>query len=199
MKKTIKILIANALLIIGTIASTHAETLVQPLHVALKAYGDGANPSITIQTPQLIRYLVGAKVPSGHLYLVTPVGNTPGTTGNLNAFLRIKSGTNTVAEISSPGQFNLFQDVAALRKIATNRITSRAVNRFSIDFNGVQAEFQGFSIWNILQKTTASGVDLSGAGAFTSNVNGWISINGITDGAMPVSGIIFADPPVVRP
>jgi hypothetical protein len=60
----------------------------------------------------LIGYFAGTNVPNGHLYLVTPMGNVPGVLGDLNGFLRITSGTTTVLEIPSPGQFNIYQDSA---------------------------------------------------------------------------------------
>jgi hypothetical protein len=136
---------------------------------------------------------MGTNVPNGHLYLVTPMGNAPGTTGDLNAFLRITSGATTVLEITSPTQFNLFQDVAALKTTGTT-ISSHALNRFSIDSGSVRAELQGISTWNISQKVV-NGVDVSGSGAFHSNVNGWISIYSVTQESVPISGTISAASP----
>src|SRR4051794_16274346 len=110
---TIAIAVASAFLIFGVGASCHAQELVQSLSVNLTAF-DGTKV-IKIGTSRLIKYFVGTNVPNGRLQLVTPSGgNPPGTIGNLNAFLRIKSGSTIIYEIHSPDQFNLYQDAAAL-------------------------------------------------------------------------------------
>jgi len=140
---------------------------------------------------------VGTNVLNGHLYLVTPMGNAPGTTGGLSAFLRITSGATTVLEITSPTQFNVYQDVAALR---TNGLTivTHALNRFSIDSGSVRGELQGISTWNISQRPV-KGVDVSGTGSFQSSVNGWIAIYNVTQEGVPVSGVIVAGRPTPGP
>ena len=100
------------------------------------------------------------------------MGNAPGMTGALNAFLRITRGATDHIEIPSLTEFNLYQDLAALR---TNGVTisAHALNRFSIDSGSVRAELQGaFDLEHLTGPV--SGVDLSGTGSFTSTVNGWI-------------------------
>ncbi len=193
MKKQIKITIASALLVLLTGASSPAQNLVQSLGVSLTGYDTVSNRTVKIGTRELIQYLAGTNVANAHLYLVTPGGNPPGAIGNLNAFLRITSGTNTVLEITSPGQFNLYQDFAALK---TNGLTtsSRALNRFSFDSGSVRAELQGLSSWHISQKPV-NGADVSGAGVFQSSVNGWIQIYNVNESAMPVGGVIVAGSP----
>jgi hypothetical protein len=197
MKRKIRIAVAGVLFILGTVAQSQAQNLVQSLSVKLTAYDTASNRTIRIGTKELIQHFAGMNVPDGHLYLVTPAGNAPGTTGDLNAFLRITSGATTVLEIPSPAEFNLFQDAAALR---TNRtaISARALNRFSIDSGSVRAELQGISTWRISQKLV-NGVDVSGAGSFQSSVNGWISIYNVTQPGVPVSGSIVASSPKPGP
>ncbi len=193
MKRQMKIAVGGLLLILGTIAQSHAQYLVQSLSVSLTAYDTVGNRTFKIGTKDLIQYFVGTNVPGGHLLLVTPAGNAPGATGDLNAFLRITSGATTVLEIPSPTQFNLFQDVAAL-KTSGMTISSHALNRFSIDSGSVRAELQGISTWKI-PLALVNGVDVSGSGSFQSNVNGWISIYNVTQSIVPVSGNIVASSP----
>lgn len=144
MKRKIRIAVAGALSILGTAVQSHAQNLVQSLNVSLTAYDTVRNRTIRIGTKQLIQYFMGTNVPNGHPYLVTPLGNAPGTTDNLNAFLRITSGATTVLEITSPTEFNVYQDTAALRNNDTT-ISIHALNRFSIDSGSVRAELQGIS------------------------------------------------------
>ena len=196
MKTPLKIAIASAWFI-GPIASSQAQNLVQTLSVNLTAYDTVKNRTVRIQTPDLINQFVGTNVPAGHLYLVTPIGNAPGSIGDLNAFLRITSGSKTVLEIPSPTQFNLYQDTVALR---TNRsiIISYALNRFSIDSGSVQAELQVLSTWTI-RLASGNQVDLSGSGIFSSSVNGWIWIYNVTQPYVPAAGTIYAGAPRAGP
>jgi len=193
MKQTIQIAVAISLMLIVSVANSQAQNLVQSLSVSLTAYDTVGNRTIRIGTQQLIRYFVGTNVPNGHLYLVTPSGNTPGAIGNLNAFLRITSGSATIYEIPSPDQFNVYQDFAVLRTSGLT-ISSHALNRFSIDSGSVRAELQGLSNWNISQRTV-SGLNMGGAGSIYAKVNGWISIYNVTDSAVPVGGLIVAGRP----
>jgi hypothetical protein len=179
--------------IVGTLVQSHAQNLVQSLSVSLTAYDTVGNRTLRIGTKELIQSFMGTNVPNGHLYLVTPMGNAPGTTGNLNAFLRITSGATTVLEITSPDQFNLYQDAATLGTAGTT-ISAHALNRFSIDSGSVRAELQGISTWNI-SRALVNGVDLSGTGSFQSSVNGWITIYNVTQPAVPLSGTIVASRP----
>ncbi|MBC7979078.1 MAG: hypothetical protein H7Y36_00775 [Armatimonadetes bacterium] len=197
MKRKFRIALSGALVVFGTVLQSHAQHLVQPLTVSLTAYDTVGNKVIRIGTKELIRYLAGTNVPNGRLYLVTPTGNPPGITGGLSAFLRITRGTNTVLEIPSPAQFNVYQDVAVLR---TNGLTifTRALNRFSFDTGSVRAELQGNSTWNISERPVA-GVDVSGAGSFQSVANGWISIYNVTEKIVPINGIIVAGRPKPGP
>ena len=178
---------------LGAVAPSHGQNLVQSLHVQLTAYDTAGSRTINISTATLIRYFVGTNVPNGHLYLVTPVGNAPGTTDNLHAFLRITSGATTVFEVPSPNEFNIYQDFAALRTNGPN-ITSHALNRFSIDSGSVRAELQGLSLWSI-SRGQVNGADTSGAGAFRSSVNGWMAIYNVTQPGVPVRGTIIASRP----
>lgn len=193
MKKELRIVIGSVWLVLGMVAQSPAQHLVQSLEVQLTAYDTAGNRTIHIGTKTLIRYFVGTNVPNGHLYLVTPVGNAPGTTDNLNAFLRISSGTTTVFEIPSPGEFNIYQDFAALRTNGSS-ITSHALNRFSIDSGSVRAELQGISLWTIA-RSPVNGADTSGTGIFKSSVNGWIAIYNVTQQSVPVRGTITAGRP----
>jgi len=193
MKQTIKIAVVSALIIMGVVASGCAQNLVQSLSVNLTIHDPDRNRTITVTTSSLIRYLVGSSVPNGRLYLVTPVGNTPGQTGDLNAFLRITSGGRTILEVTSPDQFNLYQDTAALRNFNSTTLLSFALNRFSIDSGSVRWELQGLGGW-IIYKKTVHGVDISGSGMFTAHVNGWIQIQGVV-GMAPVTGTIIATIP----
>lgn len=197
MKQKFRIAVAGVMFILGTIAPSHAQNLVQSLKVSLTAYGPVNGQVIKIGTSQLIQYFMGTNVSDGHLYLVTPAGNPPGTIGNLNAFLRITSGTTTVAEIPSPTQFNIYQDFAALKTNGTV-ISAHALNRFSFDSGYVRGELQGFSTWNI-KATPVNGVDLSGTGSFVSNVNGWMAIFNVTQVSVPVRGVIIASAPKAGP
>ena len=185
------------LFILATVVQSHAQNLVQPLSVNLVAFDTVGNQTIRIGTQQFIRYLWGTNVPNGHLYLVTPAPNAPGTTDALGAFLRITSGTTTLYEIPSGTEFNLYQDVAVLR---TNRdiIYTHALNRFSFDTGYVRAELQGISTWTIWL-APFKGVDVSGAGAFTSQVNGWADIYNGTHSIAPISGTIIGLRPVPGP
>lgn len=196
MRTKIKIAVAAAVLLLGTVVHSQAQNLVQTLSVKLTAY-DTDGRVIKIGTSQLIQYIMGTNVPNGHLYLVTPGGNAPGTTGNLNAFLRITSGLTTVMEIPSPTQFNIYQDVASLKTKGTV-ISSHAINRFSFDTGYVRGELQGISTWNI-SAAPVNGVDLSGTGSFVSTVNGWMSIFNVTQDSAPVSGYIYAGRPISGP
>jgi hypothetical protein len=185
------------LLLLGAITPSHAQNLVQSLKVSLTAYDTVDGHAIRIGTSQLIQHFMGTNVPNGHLYLVTPVANPPGTIGNLNAFLRITSGTNTVWEISSPNMFNIYQDYAAL-KPKGNVVSAHALNRFSFDTGYVRGELQGLSTWNI-KTGLVNGMDLSGTGSFVSTVNGWMSIFNVTQDSVPVSGYISAGSPKAGP
>jgi hypothetical protein len=180
------------LLFLATAAQIRAENLIQPLSVSLVAYDTVGNRILSIGTQQFIRYLLGTNVADGHLYLVTPVGNSPGQTGALNGFLRITSGSTIIYEIPSISQFNLYQDVSVLSASGGGLLhASAAINRFSFDTGAVRAELQGISTWTIWNFRT-NGVPLWGAGAFTSHVNGWMNIYNVTHSEAPVSGTIIA-------
>lgn len=193
MKRKTKIAAAVVLFILGTLLPGHAQYLVQPLNVSLTAYDTVGNRTIRIGTRELIQYFAGTNVPNGHLYLVTPVGNAAGAIGNLNAFLRITSGTTTVLEISSPNEFNIYQDYAALRTNGA-AISSRALNRFSFDSGSVRAELQGISTWSV-PRGLVNGVDVSGTGSFQSAVNGWMAVYNVTQTVDPIKGTITAGRP----
>lgn len=197
MKRLLRIVVTGMVLMLGIVAQSHAQNLVQPLIVSLTAYDTSNNQPLRIGTRELIAHLTGTNVPNGRLYLVTPAGNTPGQIGNLGAFIRITSGTKTVLEIPSPSQFNVYQDAATLKTNGT-RIAGHALNRFSIDSGSVRAELQGLSTWNI-SLAPVSGVDTSGAGWFLSSVNGWIGIHNVTQQFAPASGAILAGPPKAGP
>ena len=195
MIKKITIAVAIVSFLLGTALQGHAQEIVQSLNVNLTIYDAGGRGTIHIGTKELIRHFTGTNVPHGHLFLVTPAGNAPGATGNLNAFLRIKRGSETVLEITSPTQFNVYQDVAPLPPSGTPRFI-RAVNRFSIDSGSVRAELQGLGLWSVPHRTV-NGVNVSGTGAFQSSVNGWISIFNVTQSVAPVRGVITAGQPHV--
>jgi len=197
MRRKIRIAAGGILFILGVVIQSHAQNLVQSLNVKLTAYDTVNNQAIKIGTKELIHHLTGTNTPDGHLYLVTPAGNAPGGTGGLGAFLRITSGATIVLEVSSPAEFNLYQDIAALKTTGTT-ISSHALNRFSIDSGSVRAELQGISTWKISQKPV-NGADVSGAGTFQSTVNGWISIYNVTQTDVPVSGLIVAGPAKAGP
>ena len=176
----------------GTLEVKSAN-LVQAISFNLTAnQGDGAK-TLKITTRDVIRYFTQTNVPGARLLLVTPDGNAPGTIDNLNAFLRVARGNEVILDVTSPDQFNFFQDSAALHVVGTHTI-SRAINRFSIDSGGFKAELQGFSTWNINQKLV-DGVDVSGTGAFVSSVNGVGSVDGVTTGSVTMHGTVTAGPP----
>jgi hypothetical protein len=132
-------------------------------------------------------------VPKGKLQLVTPAGNPPGLTSDLNAFLRVTSGNTTVTTVSSPASFNLFQ-YGAIIQTRGNHTVSHSVNSFSIDFGAFHAELQGASTWNIVSKNK-QGLNLGGSGTFTSNVNGVSTWDNVTLLAVPTQGTITASAP----
>jgi len=197
MKNKIAITVAVVSFILGTALPGYAQEIVQSLSVNLTIYDAAGRGTIIIGTEQMIRHFTGTNVPNGHLLLVTPPGNPPGAIGNLNAFLRITRGSETVLEIHSPDQFNLFQDVAPLPASGTPR-SIRAVNRFSIDSGSVRAELQGLGIWSV-PRAPVHDVDVSGTGSFQCSVNGWISIFNVTESLAPVRGSIIAGQPRVNP
>lgn len=188
MNKKIKILAAGMSFILGTLLPSHAQYLLQSVNANLTAYDTVGNRTVHIGTRELIQNFAGTNVPNGQLYLVTPLGNPAGFIGNLNAFLRITSGTTTVLEIPSPNEFNLYQDYVALRTNGA-AISTRALNRFSIDSGSIRAELQGISTWSV-PRGLVNGADVSGTGSFQSSVNGWISIYNVTESIAPVKGTI---------
>jgi hypothetical protein len=195
MKNKTAIAVAILSLVLGTFLPAHAQEIVQSLQVNLVIYDAAGRGTITIGTSQLIRHFTGSNVHNGRLLLVTPAGNAPGEIGNLNAFLRIKRGSETVLEIHSPTEFNIYQDVAPLRPGGTPRFI-RAVNRFSIDSGSIRAELQGIGLWSVPRRTV-NGVNVSGTGSFQCSVNGWISIFNVTQSDVPVRGVIIAGQPHV--
>jgi hypothetical protein len=182
MKQLTKIAVIGMLLVLGAIKQGSAQT-IQPLSVSLTAY----NPSgstvqrVRITTKDVIRSFASTNVPRGQLVLVVPAGGAD-TNGNLNAFIRIMSGTTVVQEVPSPASFNIFQDSAAVDTRGT-RTTIYALNRFSIDFGTLHAELQGFSTW------TASRAS-QGLGSFHSTVNGAGTVDDVTGTGVPMSGTI---------
>lgn len=182
----------TALLLAGALQS-NAQNLVQTLRISLITYNSETGKALSINTRDVIRYFTGENVPGARLELVTPAANQPGGVGNLNAYLRVvqKSG-EVLTEVTSPDQFNLFQDTA----VATAKgsaVLSRAINRFSIDFAQLHAELQGFSNWKI-RTSPVRGEDLSGAGSFTSAVNGIVTVDGVTQYS-PARGTVTASAP----
>jgi hypothetical protein len=198
MKRKIKIAVGCALLILGTVAQSRAQNLVQSISVNLMLYDTASSRNIVIDTQKFIYYLLGTNVPGAHLYLVSPgSGNAPGTIGAFNAFLRITRGSTTLLEIPNVSQFNIYQDVVALRTTGTT-IHARAINRFSFDTGGVRAELQGISAWTI-RLDLVNGADISGAGAFVSTVNGWMNVPGIIKDPAPVTGTIVINRAIPGP
>jgi hypothetical protein len=195
MKKQNMIVIVLLTFILGMAGPSRAQEIIQSLNVNLTLYGAAGHGNIRIGTKELIRHFTGTNVPNGHLYLVTPAGNTPGIIGNLNAYLRITQGQTTILEIHSPTEFNLYQDVAPLPSSGTPRLI-RALNRFSIDSGSIRAELQGIGLWSVPRRAIG-GVDVSGEGSFHCDVNGWISIFNVTESVAPARGIITAGQPHV--
>jgi hypothetical protein len=189
MKSKITTALGCILLLLGTAAQSRAQNLVQSISVNLMLYDTASSRNIVIDTQKFIYYLLGTNIPGAKLFLVSPgSGNAPGTTGALNAFLRITAGGAVLLEIPNPSQFNLYQDVVAARTSGTT-IHTRAINRFSFDTGGVRAELQGISAWTI-RLDLVNGTDISGAGAFVSTVNGWMDVPGIVADPAPVTGTI---------
>jgi hypothetical protein len=181
-----KNIVISLLLSIAITAQLHAQNLVQNLSVSLQGFNTQNQKLMVITTSDVIRYFIGTNVSGGQLQLVTPTGNPPGTVGNLNAFLRVRKNGTTLVEVPSPDNFNLFQDAAV--HIPPGYIGNwRAINRFSIDFAYLHAELQGYSIWTI-------GNTLSGSGSFTSSVNGYVTVDGVTLFS-PMHGTITASAP----
>src|SRR5258706_4811127 len=189
-----KINIVALLLLLGTVAHSHAQILVQPLKVNISLFDTEGNRKIQIYTTNFINYIMGTNVPNGKLYLVTPMGNPPGTTGALGAWLRIKSNGKIIYEVPSITQFNIYQDVSILTTTST-KITARALNRFSFDTGSVRAELQGFSTWTIW-RGLIQGQDVTGTGTFNSRANGWMDINNVTHGSALAQALIIAYEPI---
>src|SRR6516164_8455746 len=104
MERITRITASLTLLSLGSIAQTHAQSnLVQTLNIRLVAYNPSQNSNkvqlVRITTKDVIQAFARSAVPKGQLQLVTPPGNQPGTTGDLNAFLRVTSGNNIVTTI----------------------------------------------------------------------------------------------------
>lgn len=196
MNRKLQIMVAGALFAFAGLLQGQAQNLVQPLTVNLTAYDSADGHAIRIGTAQFIKYLTGSDVAHGKLLLVTPPGNAPGTIDALGSFLRITSGDTVVLEIPSPGEFNLYQDVAAL-VTKGSKVSGKAINRFSIDSGSVRSELQGFSTWTI-RTEPVHGQDVSGTGTFMSKVNGWIQIADVTQGTAVVTGTIAAGTPKVE-
>ena len=202
MQRITRIAAVLTLLSLGSMTQTHAQSnLVQNLNIRLVAYNPSQNSNnvqlVRITTKDVIQAFAGTAVPKGQLQLVTPPGNQPGTTGDLNAFLRVTSGNNTVTTIPSPDSFNLFQD-GAIVKTGGNHSVSHSLNRFSIDFGAFHSELQGHSTWNIVSKNQG-GLDMGGSGSFTSNVNGVSTWDSVTIADVPTQGTITASAPKPGP
>ncbi len=180
----------------GSAVTSHGQSnLVQTLNVRLTAYnqsGPNTVQAVRITTKDVIKAFAGADVTKGQLLLVTPTGNPPGTTGDLNAFLRVTSGSAIVTNVPTPDSFNLFQDAAIIQSHG-NHTVSHSLNRFSIDFGAFHAELQGYSTWNIVSKTQ-EGLDLGGSGSFVSNVDGVSTWDQVTVSSVPTQGTITAGP-----
>lgn len=188
-----KKILVGILLSVAAAAHLNAQQLVQNLTITLTAHDPFNNAkTLTVTTRDVIRHFYGENVAGGQLQLVTPLGNTPGGVGNLNARLRIVQRGTVLLEIPSPNNFNLFQDTTAVRTNGTI-ISSKAINRFSIEFGAFSAELQGFSSWTISTRLV-QGNDVSGSGSFTSSVNGIIAITDVTQFA-PARGTITASAP----
>jgi hypothetical protein len=192
MKRILKGIICCVAAVLGTVAQSQAANLIQELTVNLVIYDTVGNRVLYADTPTFILFLMGTNVPNGHLYLVTPPGNSPGQTGALGAHLRITSGSTIIYQIPSVSQFNVYQDVSVLTPSGNLIYSFAAINRFSFDTGYVRSELQGISTWTFFPDTI-SGVSLAGAGRFTSHVNGWISVHGVTHSEAPTSGTIFAN------
>ena len=197
MKRILKGTICCIAAVLGTIAQSQAANLIQELSINLVIYDTVGNRVIYADTPTFIRFLMGTNVPDGHLYLITPPGNSPGQTGALGAHLRITRGSTTIYQIPSVSQFNLYQDVSVLTPSGNVTYAFAAINRFSFDTGYVRAELQGISTWTFFSDRI-NGVSLSGAGRFTSHVNGWINVYGVTHSEAPTSGTIFASKATVN-
>jgi hypothetical protein len=197
MKKILKGVICCAAVMLGIVTQSHAANLIQEMTVNLTIYDTVGNRVLYADTPQFIRYLMGTNVPDGHLYLVTPPGNSPGETGALGSHLRITSGSRIIYQIPSVSQFNLYQDVSVLTPSGNVTYSFAAINRFSFDTGYVRAELQGISTWTFFYDVV-NGVSLSGAGRFTSRVNGWINVYGVTHSISPTSGTVFANKATVN-
>lgn len=197
MKKNLKGMICCAAVVLGMTAQSYAANLIQELTINLTIYDTVGNRILYADTPTFIRYLMGTNVPNGHLYLVTPPGNSPGQTGALGSHLRITSGSTIVYQIPSVSQFNMYQDVSVLTPSGNVTYSFAAINRFSFDTGYVRAELQGISTWTFFSDVI-NGVSLSGAGRFTSHVNGWINVYGVTHSESPASGTIFANRATVQ-
>jgi hypothetical protein len=190
-------LTAVGLLLAATAFHTPAQsTLVQTLNVHLTGNDTATDKPFSITTRDWIRYFLGTNVSGAQLQLVTPIGNPPGTTGNLGAFLRIVKGNEILMDVTSPDKFNLYQDTISM-KTSGSSVTVQAINRFSIDFGYLHAELQGFSNWHIATRLV-NGVDTSSSGSFTSSINGIATVDGFTQYS-PVRGSISASSPKPGP
>jgi hypothetical protein len=197
MERITRIAAVLTLLVLGKITQTHAQSnLVQTLNIRLVAYNHSQINNVQlvrITTKDVIHAFAGTAVPKGQLQLVTPSGNPPGLTSDLNAFLRVTSGSVIITNIPTPASFNLFQ-YGAIIQTRGDRTVSHSINSFSIDFGAFHAELQGVSTWNIVSKTK-QGLDLGGSGTFTSNVNGVSTWDNVTLLQVPTQGTITASAP----
>ena len=192
-KAQIRIATLAGLLLSAGLMESPGQNLVQNLTINLVAFDHVASGQVRITTRDVITYFAQTNIPGARLQLVTPGGNPPGTLGNLNAFLRVVKGEEILFEVPSPTAFNLYQDFAAIQTVGT-RTSGRTIDRFSFEFGLFQAELQGFSTWNFVERTV-DGVSVSGSGAFVSTVNGAVTVDGVTDEGIPTHGTIGASAP----
>jgi hypothetical protein len=193
-----------ALIVLGAAIPAGAQNARQTLAISLVAY-DQPQPNVVrtlrFTTKDVIRYLTGSNVISGQLFLVTPLASGILTnTGNMNSFLRITSRGATIMEVPTPDSFNFFQDsVVTVRRPTTT--TSYATDRYSIDFGGFHAELQAFNIWTAPHEGTRTPANrVTGIGSFqSSTVTGEGTIDGVTQGGVPMAGSITSGTPTTGP
>ncbi len=213
--KIMKVAAASASLILAAVLQCSGQNATQPLSFTLTAF-DQPTPTtirqVRFTTKDIIRYFIGTNVNGGQLLLVTPISSGAETnTGNMNSFLRITKGNQTLMEVPSPDSFNFFQDAVSVQS-SRNKLSAVAINRFSIDFEEFHAELQGFTSWNggtstlvgnfapfspFMPVNAASPANSLGIAAFSSTLNGEGTIDGVTQHGVPMQGSVTAGSPKV--
>jgi hypothetical protein len=199
----------------NAVPSNPGTVTIQNLTINLTVYNQATATRVSrirLTNKDFVRLVTGSNLAGANLFFVMPVDSGGLTNvGNLGAFVRVTTRRpGTIFDVTTPDQFNFFQDAVAT-DFGANNTTAFGINRFSIAVPTFAAELQGgntittqntrsiFTRGNRLAiRNRPTPVTVPAFGSFSTTVNGTGTIPDVTTAGVPIIGTMSAGFPSVQ-